>query len=812
VNLRLAVRKLARRPLFSLTTILCLALGIGATTAIASIVNTLFLQSGSVRDLDRVVFFMAMRENVEPFGVSPIEIEAYGARSQSFERMGVARTIEGSSVNLTGSDRPERVRAVQASTAYFETLGVAPAVGRLFAPEEERSGGPGALLMGHALWHRRFGGEPGMLGRSLLVNGELRTVVGILEPGFDLPGKAELWLPLALDFERLSERQRGSHAYMMVGRLEDGVARERALAELEGIASDLQREFPRTNAGWSVALIPFRDFMLGDFQGGIRLTILALAGAVLLLLVIACVNAAHLFLARFVEQEREIALAAALGASGRALLSQVLLESFLLALAAGALGSAVAMAILPAFLAGSPIHEGAYTNFFRAVAIDSRVLLLALGTSAATAFLFGVVPVLGSLGKDPVRSLREGGRSGEGPARARWSRMLVVTEVAVSALLLVGAGLLFRSFERLTRLDLGFRPESLVSVDFTLPASDFDQERRVAFMRDVLENVRALPGVAAAGTTTDLPLRQSTWDSRYYIEGTPPPEEGEVRWTAFRVVSPGYLEALSVTPLAGRTFTDEDRVGAAQVAIVSESLVKRELGDTDPIGRRIARAPDVGEDEYWTIVGVVKDVKEDRSNYRIDRPVWYVPYAQAGETGVLLSLLIRTGGDASATANDVRRVVSELYPQVAPGEVLELESHVSSVLAAESLATVVALALAVVGTALAAFGLYGVMAYSVRQRFRELGLRVAIGASPSDLNRLVLGHGLKWTTVGLLVGFAGAFLLSRLMSSLLFETSAADPLVYAAVAVVFLAVTFSACYLPARRASGTNPAEALRSD
>jgi predicted permease len=304
----------------------------------------------------------------------------------------------------------------------------------------------------------------------------------------------------------------------------------------------------------------------------------------------------------------------------------------------------------------------------------------------------------------------------------------------------------------------------------------------------------------------------STWDTSYAIEGTPPPEPGETPWAAFRVVSPGYLEALSVTLIAGRSFTDDDREGAERVAIVSESLVERELGEADPIGRRIASDHSRDEDHWWTIVGVVKDVKEDRANYRIDRPVWYLPYAQAGDTGVLLSLVVRTRGDSSMAVQDVRRVVAEVYPEVAPGEVLELDSHVSSVLAAESLAGVVALVLAAVGTALAAFGLYGVMAYSVRQRFRELGLRVAMGASPRDLTRLVLGHGVKWTGAGLLLGFVSVFFLSRMMSSLLFETSLADPLVYSAVALVFGAVTVLACYLPARRASGTNPAEALRAD
>lgn len=812
LNLKIVIRKLLKRPVFSVTTVLCLSLGIGATTAIGSLVLTLFFQSATVQALDRVVFFLALREGVEPFGVSPIEIEAYGARSHSFKKLGFARTLDGNSVNLTGGDRAERVRAAQGSTAYFQTLGVEVEAGRLFSPEEERSGGAGALLLSHRLWVQRFGTDREILGRTLRVNGESRTVVGILPPRFDLPAKTDLWIPLALDFDRLTETERGSHSYMMVGRLDDGVTQESAVADLVPIARQLQTEFPRTNGGWSVTLTAFRNLLLGDVQGGIRVMVEALAGAVALLLLIACVNAAHLFLARCIEQEREIALSSALGASRGTLFRQLFLENLVLALVAGVVGSAVALGIVPLFLATSSIHEGAYTNFFRTVAIDSRLLFFALAASVLTAFLFGSLPLVGFLTRDLNQALRTGGREGGGRAHARWSRILVGAEVAISAVLLVGAGLLVRSLDRLTSLDLGFRPESLVSIDFTLPESEFPEQRdRVAFSQRVLDRLRALADVSAAGATTGVPLRLGTWDSRYVIEGAPPPREGEVPWSAFRAVTSGYLETLGVTLARGRTFTPEDRQGSEKVAVVTDELVRRTLGNEDPIGRRIGDPNEIAtEDGWWRIVGVVKDVKENRSSFRIDRPVWYVPYDQLDQRESLLNLVLRTEASPAAVGAEVRKVVAELYPAVAPGEVVELGPHVASVVSAERTATLVALVLATLGTLLASIGLYGVLAYSVKRRSREMGLRLAVGASPASLSRLVVRDGVLWTVIGLVGGFTAALSLGRLVSNLLFDTSPWDPATFAFVGALFLGVSALACWLPARRAAATNPVDALR--
>jgi predicted permease len=376
-------------------------------------------------------------------------------------------------------------------------------------------------------------------------------------------------------------------------------------------------------------------------------------------------------------------------------------------------------------------------------------------------------------------------------------------------MLLVGAGLLARSLAELTRLDLGFRPDSMVSVEFTLPESDFPaQGDRVAFAERILDRVRSMPGVVAAGTTTDVPLRLGTWDKKYSIEGTAPKEPGQDSWAAYREVSPGYLEALGVRLVRGRTFQPDDRAGSERVAIVSRELARRELGDAEAIGRAIG--PPDKDSRRWTIVGIVDDVKEDRYNFRIDRPVWYVPYEQAENSGILLNLVLRTRAESGDMAAEIRGAVRELYPEVAPGEIYELAPHVAAVVGAERTASTVALLLAILGTALASLGLYGVMAYGVRQRLRELGLRMAVGASPEQLSRLVLGDGLKWVAAGLAAGFVGALALARVFSNLLFETRPWDPFTYGVVAFLFLLVTLAACYFPARRAGATNPVDALR--
>lgn len=537
----------------------------------------------------------------------------------------------------------------------------------------------------------------------------------------------------------------------------------------------------------------------------------ALAGAVGFLLLIACVNAAHLFLARFVEQEREIAVAAALGAGRFELCGQLLAESLVVSFFAGAIGSAVAFTLVPFVMANSSVHEEAYTNVFRAIPIDASVLGFALAVSVLTALLFGSIPALRVLRGDLHSSLKAGAAGGGGRSRRRWSWGLIVFEVAVSITLLVGAGLILQSFKRLSELELGFRAEGLVTMGFTLPDEAFPaREDRVRFSERILERVRALPSIAAAGTTTDVPLDPGTWDTAYFIEGAPPLDPSEEPWAAYRIVSPGYLETLGVTLVRGRTFTKADRAGAEPVAIVSEELARRGWPGEDPLGRRVRG--DVTE-EWRTVVGIVADVKEDAYNFRIDRPVWYVPYAQVGGLDEsALSLLFRSNGDAASGAAEVRRAVSALYPEIAPGEVRQLDARVRAVTASARTGTVVTSLLAVLGTVLASLGLYGVMAYSVRQRFRELGLRMALGASPGELRRLVIGDCLRLTLTGIGGGLIGSVLLGRWLSSLLFEISPYDPGTFVAVALVLLAVSMAACYLPARRASRTDPVTALRAD
>lgn len=808
--LRVSLRRLAKRPLFTATTVLCIALGVGAATSIFTVIDALLLRPTPVRELEDVVFFMAMREGVEPFGVSAIEIQAYQNESHSFDGLGIAESLDPQAIDSGDGELPERVETSAIARSYLETLGVTPDLGRSFSPEEDRPGGPPVVLLSHGLWRRRFGASPDVLGKTFRLEGESHTIVGVLPEGFDLPRRTEVWLPMRFDPERMSEDERGSHANMMVGRLADGMSLERAEEELVGIARSIQRDFPRTNSGWSVAIIPLRDFLLGDFQGRIRGMLLVLGAAVVLLLLTTSFNAAQMFLARFTEQRSDIELHAALGASRGQLLSPLLVESLLVAALGGGLGFVFTRSLVPLLMGTSPLQQEAYSGFFRDVPVDAGVLAFAIGASLLTALLFGVAPALASTrGRDP-RLSRSRSRSRYGSRG--FAAVLIASEVAVSIALLVGAGLLFRSFERLSALDLGFRPQGLVSMDFTLPHESFPEASdRLAFMERVLERVRALPSVEAAGMTTDVPLRQGTWDTAYTVEGAEV-DPSRVEMTANRIVSPGYIETLGLSLLRGRTLAASDREGTDPVVVVSETLARRAWPEADPIGKRVKAGPSGDDDAPWmTVVGVVADVKEDRYNFRIDRPVWYLPYAQQTEDELdYLSLVVRGRGDVDALAGSVRRAAASLYPELPPGEVLDLKAHAAGVLATERFGSYLGLVVAGLATALAAIGLYGVLAYSVRHQVRELGIRAALGAAPPDLVRMVVTQGMAVSAIGILVGAVLSLALGSYLSSLLFEVSPRDPFVLGAVTVFLAVVAVAACYVPARRASRTDPTETLR--
>jgi putative ABC transport system permease protein len=805
-------RMLRTRPGFALVGVLTLALGVGANTAIFSAVNALLLRSLPVEDVDHLVFGMALREGFDPFGTSLLEYALYRDEGRSFVSMGLGTPRL---FNLTGSGEPERLRGSAVTAGYLSTLGVKPTLGRVFTAEDDRPEGAAVALVGHDLWQRRFGGDPGVIGRVLNLEGRAHSVVGVMPPGFDLPYSAEVWVPMQLSVDSLPLAQRAANANELVARLKPGVGREEAGAELRVLARRLEEEYPQIRRGWSYGIVPLRWQLLADLTGRSQRLLVALVVGVGFLLLICCANVANLLLARGVAREGEVAVRLSLGAGRGRLVRQLLTESLVLALLGGAAGVLLAFWMRPLLRALNPIQAvglGAHLTDFR---LDARVLVFSLALTLLTAALFGLAPAIrAARSADPVAALKREHRGGVASGR-RSLGALVVAEIAVAATLLAGGGLMVQSFRRLQGLELGFRPEKLLTMELPLsPAKYAEQTRQVQLTERVLERVRALPDVVAAGTTMNIPLQRGvTLDSVYEAEGRPPANPSEVPITAHRMVSPGYMETLGLTLARGRLLDESDRAGSLPVVVVSEALARQAWPGQDAIGKRVRRLR-AGEPGPWmTVVGVVADVKEDRFGFRIDRPVWYVPYAQqtfALPVSLPLNLVVRSSGEPTAVAAAVREAVRAVDPDQPVANVMPLKEHLSDVLIAERFSAVLMGTLAALGLLLSAVGLYGVMAYSVGQRTGEIGLRMALGARPRDVLRLVIGQGASLIAVGMALGVAGAFALARLLSSTLHEVDPADPGTFAAVALVLGGVALLACWLPARRATRISAMAALR--
>jgi putative ABC transport system permease protein len=822
-DLRYGWRMLRARPGLAIVAVLTLGLGIGANTAIFSAVNALLLRPVPVEDEDRLVFGVALREGFDPFGTSFLEYGLYRdeGRSLAGSGLGTARQF-----NLRGWGEPERLRGAAVMAGYLSTLGVKPALGRVFTPEEDRPGGPDIALIGHDLWRRRFGGDRGVIGRALDLEGRPYSIVGVMPPGFDMPYLAEVWVPMQLNIDTLPLDRRAATANEFVARLRPGVTLHEADAELKTLARRLEREYPQIRRGWSYAIVSLRQQLLADLQGRTRRSLVALVVAVGFLLLICCANVAGLLLVRGVAREGEVAIRLSLGAGRRRLVRQLLTESLLLALVGGAAGVLLAFWIQPLLSALSPIRAiglGPYLTDFR---VDGRVLLFSLVLTLLTGAIFGLVPAVKAARSNILMGVlkRREQRAGAGAAGRRSLGMLVIGEIAVAVTLLIGGGLMVQSFRRLQQIDLGFRPEDLLTMELSLSVAKYpDPGRQARFMDQVLERVRALPGVVSAGMTTDIPLQAYAVDSVFEVEGRPRANPAAVSTTAHRMVSPGYLETLGVTLLKGRLLDERDRAGGLPVAVVSEELVRQAWPGEDPIGKRIRRVRTGQGGPWMTVVGLLKDVKEDRFNFRIPRPAWYVPFEQqalAIPVGLTLNLVVKTGAApaagaaAGAQAPDVaaavRRTIHAVDPDQPVANVMPMTDTLCDLLTIERFSAVTMGALAALGLLLAALGLYGVMAYSVSQRTGEIGLRMALGARPRDVLRLVIGQGVALVAIGLALGVAGAWTLARLLSTTLYQVGPGDPATFAVVALTLAGAAFLACWLPARRATLISPMLALR--
>ena len=809
-DLRYGARMLLKQPGFTLITVAVLALSIGANTAIFSAINALLLRPLPVEDIDRLVVSVTLREGFDPFGSPFLEYAAYRDRSHSFASSGVATQR---SFNLIGQGEPERVRGATVMANYLTTLGVKPVLGRAFSAEEDQPGGPPVALISYALWQKRFAGRADAIGQSLNLDGRSYNILGVMPPGFDLPGVAEVWIPLQVNIDNLPLTERAATNNAILARLRPGVSLKQADTELKAIAHQLQQEYPDFRRGWSVKVISLRQDLLGDLEGRVRNALFALMAGVGFLLLICCANVANLQLARGIARERELMLRRALGAGRWRLVRQLLTESMLLALLGGMAGLLLANWLVPILAALNPIRGISLAAFFRNFAIDQHVLAFAFCVTLVTGVIFGLLPALKSAGAhDLMPGIKQHDqRVGGATSGRRWLKGLIVAEIAIALTLLVCGGLMVQSFQRLQHVNLGFTPDNLITMKMVLPASKYSQYRqRVGFVDQVLERVRNLPGVVSAGTTTNIPLeREIAYDAMFNVEGGPPPNPNNVPITSHRIVSPNYLEALGVTLIKGRLINKNDRAETLPIVVVSQEFARQAWPGEDAIGKRVRRVR-AGQTFPWmTVIGVVKDVKEDLFNYRINRPVWYVPYAQV-DNDFPVNLVVRASVDPTSLIAALRDVIHTVDPDQTVSNIMTMNTILSGVLVTERFGAILMGALAISGLLLASIGLYGVMAYSVSQRTGEIGLRVALGAQPKDVLGLIIGYGMKLTLVGIAVGLVTAWSTTRLLASLLFGLSATDTATFSAISLLLGLVGLFACYFPARSAMRLNPVEALR--
>jgi len=809
-DIRYGLRMLRKNPGFTAVAVLTLALGIGANTAIFSAFNTLLLRPLPVKDADRLMFIVSLREGFDPFGTSLLEYTAYRDRCHSFASTGLAQER---AFSLVGQGEPERIVGAAIQADYLRTLGVQPIVGRNFSPEENAPGGPAVALIGYGLWRRRFAGDPSLIGKALNLDGRSTTIIGILPPELDLPYGTEIWVPLQIDIEAAPLTERAANAYDMVARLKPGATLQQTDSDLKAIARDLEEEYPQARRGWGVKLVTLRQDLLNDISGQLRKALFVVAAAVGFLLIICCANVASLLLARGVTREREIALRRALGAKWSRIVRQLLTECVIVAGLGGLTGLLLAYALLPFLSSLNPIQTVALAGILRDIRIDWHVLGFVACVTLFTALICSVMPVAKAKLSDGAGPLiREGGQRGStGSTGRRWLGALVVAEIAVAVPLLAGAGLMIQSFTQLHHMELGFRPDHLLSMHLDLsPAKYRNFRQRIVFDQRILERVKNLPGVESAGTTTNMPLTQLiSYDSSFAVEEHPSTNPSDVPITAHRLVSPDYLQTLGVTLVEGRLLNEQDRADSLPVVVISEELARQGWPGEDPIGKRIKRVR-VGQTYPWlTVVGVVKDVKEDRFNFRITRPAWYLPYEQF-ENDFALDLVVRTKGDPSSMTAAIGEAVHAVDPDQPVSLVTTMPAHLAGVLVTDRFGAVLMGALAALGLALAIIGLYGVMAYSVSRQTGEIGLRVALGARPPDILKMVVGRGAKLIAIGLSLGLAGALILTRFLAGSLYGTSPSDPLTFGLVSLILTVVALAACFIPARRATRVDPMVALR--
>ena len=796
-DLRYGVRMLRNKPAFTMIVVLALAIGIGANTAIFSVVNAILLRPLPYKNADRIS--MIWMDNPK-LGVSqdwhsyPNYID-YKDQNQSYEDMAA---FNDRSFNLTGTGDPVRVVGVWTTASMFSVLGVEPALGHTFTEAEEEPGKDLVVVLSNGLWQRRFGGDPGIVGQPISMNGVNRTVLGVMPASFTFPEKkTELWIPLAINPER--KQARNAISYKAVGRLKPGVTIEQARADMGAIAKRLDEQYFQSDYG--INLVPLHD----QETRTVRPALLVLLGAVAFVLLIACANVANLLLARAALREREVAIRVALGAGRSRIIRQVLTESALLSLVGGAAGLLLAVWGLRLLVALSPADIPRLDQ----TGIDGRVLAFTLGISLITGLIFGIAPALQSSKSDPNESLKEGGRGSTGGVGGRRVRnLLVVSEIALSLILLIGAGLLIKSFMRLQQFEFGFNPDNLLTMRVQLPGSKYkDGKQVINFYQQLLERMEAVPGVQSVGAIASVFITDTPSSTNFSIEGRPVPVGVEAIEVPLDSISPSYFKVMGIPLLRGREFDNRDVEGAPLVVIINDTFARRFFPGEDPIGKRFVYGSPDPRSPWITIVGVVGDMRRTGFD-RAVRPETFLPEAQNPDNA--LTIIARTAADPASFAGALRNEVWSIDKDQSVYDIKTMHQTLSEMMSQRRFNMLLLGLFAAVALTLAAVGIYGVISYSVTQRSHEIGIRIALGAQSGDVLKMVVGQGMLLTGIGVATGLIAAFALTQLMSSLLFGVSAADPVTFVLISLLLTGVALIACLVPARRATRVVPMVALR--
>ena len=803
-DIRYGARMLWKHRLATLVCAVALALGIGANTAIFSIAEAFLLHPVPFENVDRIAALIDTRpqQNIDRNSVAPATYLEWQEQAKSFEKLGAYAWDE---VNLTGAREPVKIEGFDVTANFFDVIGVRPKMGRVFLPEEQHSGKDQEIILSYGLWERQFASDPNVLGKSVKVDGKSYTIVGVMNKGFIYPLPAEAWMPIDLD--PLQHSMRDSRYLWVLGRMKPHVSVTEASAEMDAITKRQAEAYPDNYKGWRLRVMPLREFATDDLT---RQYTLLLLGAVGFVLLIACADVANVQFARVTGRQKELAVRAAMGASRARIIWQLLTESVLLALLGGVLGLIFAQWYITLILVNMPPDVERFIAGWGTISLDAGALLFTMGIALLSGILAGIGPALMTSRTNLSETLKEGSRGSSGRGRYRLRNALVVAEIALSLVLLVGAGLLVKGFQALLSVNERYRPESLLTLNLSLPELQYKQKPgRISFHEQTLQRLAQIPNVQSAAMATDIPYANGGGANfqTFSIENRQPKQRGELTMATVETVSPNYFGLMEIPLRAGRELKDSDADGTLPVAVISRSLARRYFPEENPLGKKIKVGEADGAAPWMTIVGIADDVHYSWI-HKEDVPTLYRSYRQAPPYYV--SLVLRTTGDPLGVVPAVRREIAAVDPDLPLFNIKAMDKVISESILGIAYVAVMMGVLGIIALVLASVGVYGVMSYAVTERTNEIGIRMAMGATANDIRRLVLGKGTLLTMIGMGIGLPIAFALATALSSLLFGVRAADPVAFIGLPLILAGVATFASYLPARRALRVDPIVALR--